>query len=264
MPGGRGDALLGAGVDDEARLADAEHGRREGLDAVDDAPEIDVEQPLPGIAVFPGFSGSSPTPALFITSATPPKALCAFCASRSTSVRLGDIGGDGEHGILAPAIVATARAAASKRAPPMSASTIFMPMAASRLAAARPMPLALPVMTATLPEARAGKAVWISASLVMILSLFGVAPNLASDAPQASLSRRLRVDHTVPALVMLRAIEEGIRRLTDWMEVLKAQADTGDQLGARCRRCLPIPRSPGARSRRCFRRWKNRPSSSRN
>ena len=43
----RGDALLGAGVDDQPRPAALDHGGREHLAAMDDAPQIDAEQPLP-------------------------------------------------------------------------------------------------------------------------------------------------------------------------------------------------------------------------
>ncbi len=46
----RGDALLGAGIDDQARTIPRDHVRSEGLTAVNDAPEIDAEQPLPIIA----------------------------------------------------------------------------------------------------------------------------------------------------------------------------------------------------------------------
>jgi hypothetical protein len=49
----RGDALLGAGVDDGGVGALRDHGRREGLHAVDHAPEIDGEQPLPALVLLP-------------------------------------------------------------------------------------------------------------------------------------------------------------------------------------------------------------------
>src|SRR5260370_9499299 len=54
------------------------------------------------------------------------------------------------------AIAPTARAAASSAAPGRSARQRLRPRAAKLLAAARPMPLAAPVMTALRPAARAG------------------------------------------------------------------------------------------------------------
>src|SRR5579859_3015268 len=47
IAGRRRDALLGAGVDDEPTFAALDHARRESLRAVDYAPEIDAENPLP-------------------------------------------------------------------------------------------------------------------------------------------------------------------------------------------------------------------------
>src|SRR5260370_32785717 len=57
------------------------------------------------------------------------------------------------------AIAPTARAAASSAAPGRSARQRLRPRAAKLLAAARPMPLAAPVMTALRPAARAGGSV---------------------------------------------------------------------------------------------------------
>ena len=102
------------------------------------------------------------------------------------------------------------------------------------------MPLAPPVITAVLPEASAGRAVWISVSLIMIFSLFGVTPNLASDAAQASLCLRLRVDHTLQALRMLPTRRETCR-LTDWIEILKEQTATGDQMSREVPQMLANP-----------------------
>ena len=48
-----GDALLGAGIDDRAGRLLRQHGRREGLHAVDDAPQVDVEHAPPALDVVP-------------------------------------------------------------------------------------------------------------------------------------------------------------------------------------------------------------------
>ena len=48
VAGGRGDALFGAGVDDEARLVGGDHGGGEDLGAVDDAPEVGLDDAGPG------------------------------------------------------------------------------------------------------------------------------------------------------------------------------------------------------------------------
>ncbi len=50
----RGDALLRAGIDDQSGLATGHHGWREGLRSVNNAPQIDIEHPLPVIAVKRG------------------------------------------------------------------------------------------------------------------------------------------------------------------------------------------------------------------
>src|SRR5437016_11388951 len=49
IAGRRGDALFGAGVDDEAGPSVLDHARRKHLRAIDDAPEIDAENSLPAL-----------------------------------------------------------------------------------------------------------------------------------------------------------------------------------------------------------------------
>src|SRR5262249_45336761 len=84
----RDEARHRRGVDDVAGLLRRDHARHERLDAVDDAPEIDAEHPLP----VPVRGDSRPphraTPALLQSTLTLPKALNARSASASTEARL--------------------------------------------------------------------------------------------------------------------------------------------------------------------------------
>ena len=91
-------------------------------------------------------------PALFISTCTAPNASYAASRSRSTSsMRLTSV----RTAITSDDSAATSARAASSRSL-TSARHTFMPSPAKRFAAASPMPLAPPVMTATLPAAIAG------------------------------------------------------------------------------------------------------------
>ena len=140
-----------------------------------------------------GLPGLSPMPALFISSETGPKASKAASASRPTSS-----GFDTSVATIIappfPATAETASAARSRRVPPISASTTFMPIAAKRRAAANPMPEAAPVMTATLPGASAGSRDWISASFMadglLVRTKASAAEDLIPQGANAARSNR--------------------------------------------------------------------------
>ena len=96
----RGDALLGAGVDDQpgpAGLAAAgDHPRTEGLGAVDHAPEVD-----PRIRVQAAAGPKTPVsgwmPALFISTSTPPNRSTTAACQPGQGLGVRDVGLDRQH-----------------------------------------------------------------------------------------------------------------------------------------------------------------------
>jgi len=63
----------------------------------------------------------------------------------------------------------------------------------------------------------------------MIFVLVQVGPNLTPVAIEASLHPRPRVDRNSRGRAWCREME--VRRLADWIEILKEQTATGDQMG---------------------------------
>jgi len=74
----------------------------------------------------------------------------------------------------------------------------------------------------------------------MIFSLFEVAPNLAWDAAQTSPLPWLWVDRMGGRCACCPVLKE-ISRLTDWIEILKEQTATGDQMGREVPQMLANP-----------------------
>ena len=148
------DGLLGGVVGPEERGGDEAGDRRrvdhvalalfdqqghEGGDAVDDAPQVDAEDPAPVLLADLPDRTTRPMPALLCTRCTAPKRSSVW--SRSASHR-----SESETSVTTPIASAPAVASSSdgllEGPASMSPSTIFMPSAAARSATARPMPLA--------------------------------------------------------------------------------------------------------------------------
>ena len=160
IAGRGGDALLRAGVDDQAGASAFDHARREHLRAVDDPPEIDAENALP---VLQGAEHLAARLNAGIVHqdvrAAEPFSNAGF--QRRHILDPADIDGAGHDiGAAARRGGCSSVSASASRSPPRSAIHTFMPSRANRIAAARPIPDAPPVTTATWLGDRAG---WVTA-----------------------------------------------------------------------------------------------------
>src|SRR4051812_38717467 len=152
----RGDALLRAGVDDQCWPAARNHIRREHLRAVDDAPQVHVDDPRPALmraedgasglntrVVHQHIGAAEPGPHRLLQLATLSRLLTSMVAVMIAA---------------APRLAIDDNCVAASFSLPASTSAMhtFRPMLAKRVAAARPMPEAPPVMTAVWSGERAG------------------------------------------------------------------------------------------------------------
>ena len=159
IAGRRGDALLGAGVDDQARRALRQHPRRECLRRRRPRPRNSRRSARFQASRFShGLPGLLPTPALFMRNETSPNFSYAASASFSSVVRPATRRRRQPSTSPSPpaAIAARSRIAGRAPAPSRSAITIFMPRAGERLGGGEPDAARAPVMTAVRPLARAG------------------------------------------------------------------------------------------------------------
>ena len=145
----RHDGRHGAGVDDVAFLFRGQNARHEGADAVDDAPQVDVDDPvpllerdLPGVAAVDDAGVVHGHVELSEPLDRPRRRLARPLRDRARRPR--------RPGPRHPRRRASSRA--SRRfSSSMSAMTTCMPSAANASTTASPMPLAAPVTTAVRP-----------------------------------------------------------------------------------------------------------------
>ena len=178
IAGWRGDALLGAGVDDHRRRALRQHPSAEGLHAVHDAPEVDVDQLLPGVEIFPRLAGIVADAGIVHQERNLAEFFVSLVGERRQIFRL--------------ATRRRRRRAPCRRRrqpprPPLPRHRAPRPRGrrarhsclapARRLAVASPMPLAAPVMTAVRPRARAG--MFVVSALMFVDSIPNFWRNLA-------------------------------------------------------------------------------------
>ena len=133
-----------------------DHVGRESLHPVDHAPEVDVDDAPPAGRIAEQFAASAGPGVVHqhgdFTESVEDRGLQA-----PDVFEVADVDGEGSHMVrLRVAVARTFAAPASSASPLKSAMHTFMPSAANLAEAARPMPLAAPVMTATRFAASAG------------------------------------------------------------------------------------------------------------